>query len=679
MSNFFKSKIRAGLKIIDQPWFYPIVLFFIGFAAYGFILTRPGFYWDDWETVYLYYLHDPALAFTYYFGRPLSGLSNLFLFSFVKMTPFAWQLASLILRWLGILFIYFTLNAIWPKRAWLHKWVGVLLFVFPGYLDQLVAVCFSRHLSAFLLFAGSLYLTVLAIKNRKLFWLWMPLSVIMGVSQVFMLEYFAILEIIRPLLIWFLLRSRDVKKKDALLKTVLYWSPFVLGLGLYAWWRLAYLPTTTVTDPNAPSLLQTLLSSPVSALGTLFGMVYLDVGHLLVSVWVGTLDIAYLNVFSSKIARIAWLLGIVAAVLFYLYIRRTSDEEKPARNQIFVQMLILGSVAFIAGAIPVWVTDRQIAGGKWSDRFALGPMVGAVILLVFFLDWMLRTRNQKQWLFAILLAGSISLQIYNTNKFRLDWINQQSLYWQLSWRIPNLEPGTAIIGSGTFTDKSSYYDGFYVVNLLFNKKIDVNPQYAYFDVWHVPASSYKPNLPLVKGNFTGNTSQAIGMYFNGGSPNECVRILDPIYSEDPKFVEEISNIIPISNLNTITIGADPNVPNPDVFGTEPAHTWCYFFEKADLARQMKDWETILQLGAQAKAKDLRPATGGEYLPFIEAYAQTGQWSQANELSLAAQKITPGIIDGLCNNWRRFQSITGGLDRDPTFAKATSEFCPKPVP
>ena len=153
------------------------------------------------------------------------------LFSFVKMTPFAWQLASFILRWLGILFIYFTLNTIWPKRAWLHKWVGVLLFVFPGYLEQLVAVCFSRHLSAFLLFAGSLYLTILAIKNRKLFWLWMPLSVIMGVSQVFMLEYFAILEIIRPLLIWFMLRSRDVKKKDAFLKTLLYWSPFVLGLG----------------------------------------------------------------------------------------------------------------------------------------------------------------------------------------------------------------------------------------------------------------------------------------------------------------------------------------------------------------------------------------------------------------------------------------------------------------
>jgi hypothetical protein len=43
MRNFFDPKIKAILKIVDQPWFYPIVLFFVGFAAYGFILTRPGF------------------------------------------------------------------------------------------------------------------------------------------------------------------------------------------------------------------------------------------------------------------------------------------------------------------------------------------------------------------------------------------------------------------------------------------------------------------------------------------------------------------------------------------------------------------------------------------------------------------------------------------------------------
>ena len=66
------------------------------------------------------------------------------------------------------------------------------------------------------------------------------------------------------------------------------------------------------------------------------------------------------------------------------------------------------------------------------------------------------------------------------------------------------------------------------------------------------------NQPLVttvgKGPFPGNTSQAIGMYFNLAKPGECVRVLDPIYAKDPKFNEGINNIIPISNLSTISMG-----------------------------------------------------------------------------------------------------------------------------
>jgi hypothetical protein len=304
-------------------------------------------------------------------------------------------------------------------------------------------------------------------------------------------------------------------------------------------------------------------------------------------------------------------------------------------------------------------------------------MLGAVILFIYILDWLFRTRNQKQWLFVILLASSISMQVYNSNNYRLDWTHQQNLYWQLSWRIPNLKPGTAIIGSGTFTDKSSFYDGKYIVDLLFDKTIKQTLQYDYFDVWHLPASSYQPKMQLIASNFKGSTDQAIGMYFNGSNPNECVRILDPIYKNDPKFNQQISNIIPISNLNEITVGNSANVPNSDVFGMEPSHTWCYYFEKADLARQMQDWPTILKLDADAKAKGLDSKSGSEYLPFIEAYAQTGQWSQAYLMSLKALGNTVGLNSLLCNNWHRFASIDGGMDKSTYIAKAEMDFCRQP--
>ena len=635
MKNFFESKIKVGLKIIDQTWFYPIVLLIVGLVAYGIIFTRPGFYWDDCNFVYLFSLHNSALTFQYIHSRPFSVWPYTFLFSFTKMTPSVWEFIGIILRWLGILFIYFTLNAIWPKRVWQNKWVGVLMFVFPGYLSQPVSVTYAQHLVTFLLFACSLLLTVQAIKNKKLFWVWMPISVVLGLTQIFMMEYFVVLEIIRPLIIWFTLRSQQEKKKSALVKTLLYWLPFGIGLVVFMWWRLFYLPAVMTVDPNPINLVRTILSSPLHGLEILIEMVRVDVGHLLVSVWTGSLAFSRFNILDSKIARISWLLGIATAVLFGLYIRRSYRNENAEEGHPFIQSLLLGGVALLAGAIPVWAKGVQIDVGKWSDRFTLGPMLGAVILIVCFLDWLFRARNQKQWLLGILLASSISLQITNTNDFRLDWTNQQSLYWQLSWRIPDLKPGTAIIGSGTFTDKSSFYDARFVINLLFSSKLGINNEYGYFDLWHAPSSGYQPNLPLEGVHFTGNTSQAIGMYFNINNPAECVRILDPVYAGDPKFEKEISDIIPISNLNEISVRDGSRVPDP--------------------------------------------ASGSEYQPFIEAFAQTGQWSKANDLSLVAQNITQGLGPLLCNNWTRFQQITGGQDRDTYLAKAKVEFCSKATP
>jgi len=117
MTNSFLSKIRTGLKIIDRPWFYPIILLFVGLVTYGIIFTRPGFFWDDWGKVYLYYTHNPVVSLHYSPSRPYTVWVYLFLFTFAKMTPIVWQIVELIVRWLGILFIYYTLNAIWPNRV----------------------------------------------------------------------------------------------------------------------------------------------------------------------------------------------------------------------------------------------------------------------------------------------------------------------------------------------------------------------------------------------------------------------------------------------------------------------------------------------------------------------------------------------------------------------------------
>lgn len=663
-------------KALDKSWFYPLVLLLIGLVAYGFIFTKPGFYWDDWESVFLYYLHQPAISFFYFASRPFSALPYVVLFPIVKMTPFIWQLILILIRWAGICFIYFTLTALWPERTWLHKWIGVLLFVFPGFYDQPVSVAFTRQLSAFLLFSVSIFLTALAITDRKRFWLWMPFSVITGLTHIFMIEYYVGLEIIRPVIIWSALQSGNKGTNRIYWKTLLLWLPFLIGLGFYLWWRLVFLPTTMGGDPNDPVLLRTIFISPLDNLNNLVQKMYQDIGYLLTSVWSAAFAYDKLNIFSSKIARIAWFMGIATAITFAFSIHKNYKEESSTKDQFFLIMLLLGSLIFIGGALPIWATDRQILAGKWSDRFALAPMLGAVILVVCSLNWLLRTRNQKEWFFSILVASSISLQIYNVNNFRLDWGNQLNIYWQLHWRVPSLEPGTALFGNGTFTDKSSYYEGIYIVNLIFDSAPRQDPRYGYFDIYHAGFSDFVPGIPLIGTNrgvpFKGNTSQALAFDFS--EPGGCVRVLDPIYQGDPMISSGVADLFDISDVSNIK--PTPDLPlNYNIFGAELPHTWCYFFEKADLARQMQDWNIILQLKADTDSLGYQPGVAAEDLPFIEAYAHTNQWEQAYQLSLDAYAIGSGPGMALCNAWLSFEQLDQNEEMLSYTEKAHQDFCP----
>ena len=78
-------------------------------------------------------------------------------------------------------------------------------------------------------------------------------------------------------------------------------------------------------------------------------------------------------------------------------------------------------------------------------------------------------------------------------------------------------------------------------------------------------------------------------------------------------------------------------PVPNVFSPEPDHGWCYYFEKAELARQVEDWEKVVELGDEARRVGFAPADGTEWLPFIEGYASAGRYDEASALVRVARE------------------------------------------
>ena len=154
---------------------------------------------------------------------------------------------------------------------------------------------------------------------------------------------------------------------------LLIWVPFLFAVGLFFWWRLVYLPTTLTVDPNDPVLLKTIISSPHDGIYILTKTALQDIGYMLTSVWSGTLTFDKLNIFLSKIASISWFMAIPMAIIFAFYIRKYYRDESSTEDRYFLKMLLLGSVILVAGSLPVWAAGKQIAIGKWSDRFTLAP------------------------------------------------------------------------------------------------------------------------------------------------------------------------------------------------------------------------------------------------------------------------------------------------------------------
>ncbi|NWG34637.1 MAG: hypothetical protein HXY42_09360 [Chloroflexi bacterium] len=74
------------------------------------------------------------------------------------------------------------------------------------------------------------------------------------------------------------------------------------------------------------------------------------------------------------------------------------------------------------------------------------------------------------------------------------------------------------------------------------------------------------------------------------------------------------------------------LPPHFLFGPEPSHGWCYYYQKATFARQRGDWEEVLIIGEQAFDQGLEPQDLIEWMPFLQAYAVSGEAARLAELA-----------------------------------------------
>ena len=681
-------------KFLLSGWFYPLLGLAVIFATYGAYLPRLGFYWDDWPVVYLSRFRDPSVYWSlFHYIRPLSAWTYTLTVPVLGMTPLVWQIFALLLRWSGVLALCAALTGVWPRKVWQVRWMGLFLALFPGFLQQTVSVAYIQHFFTFALYAASLAGMVWAVRRPERFWAYTIPALAASLIQLLTMEYFFGLELLRPLLLWYLLRNAGEPVRRTLGRVVRVWLPYAAVLTIFLLFRFVFYDRLiSAPDANPAILLIQLRTDPVGALSALIEHAAQDFSHLMIFVWANTLSPTIL-LLKTRLVWITWAAGLLIAALAGWALLRGQPEPLPAgpssaadgRDPFAWQAPLLGVLAVLLGGLPVWLTDRQIIIGLWSDRFALAPMVGAVILLVWLVDWLSDRRVRQTAVLVVLLSLAIATQLRTLNRYAAYWNIMRNYYWQLSWRAPALEKGTTVVGAEMPFALVGDYSISFALNALYGGELEAGkqPDYWFVDGGRYLGSEiikdYQPNIPIVYElwdiHYVGTTSQTVPVTFNNA--RGCLRVLESIYRDVPPFSLGDSNLMDLAHTPPAIL-PETNIPVPqNIFGREPVHDWCYYYEKADLARDLGDWQAVTALEEEAAAQGYQPNNGAELLPFIQANAMQANWEQALALSRQSAQLSAEMNRPICNLWRRLEAEgPAGDARQGAVATARAAFfCP----
>jgi hypothetical protein len=233
-----------------------------------------------------------------------------------------------------------------------------------------------------------------------------------------------------------------------------------------------------------------------------------------------------------------------------------------------------------------------------------------------------------------LIAISIFTQYNNAAFFAQFWAMEKQLWWQLSWRAPDLKKNTVLIPAlpAPYMLAESY-EVWGPANIIYGTPVDplhVVGESLSSQTMHAIFSgdSFNRSMRRVELSLDFKNSLVVSI----PAPGACLRVQDSSFQE---FSESESPLIrqvaAVSKTSLILTDGAPKIPPAQVFGSEPAHTWCYYYEKAALARQKKDWAEVDRLADEVQKLKLRPQDGMEWMPFYQGYALSGRMDDANQL------------------------------------------------
>jgi hypothetical protein len=630
-----------------EIWFAVGTLLLLGALAYVPLIHKFGFYRDDWYMLWVGRAFGPqSIIKLFAFDRPFVGYIYSGTYQLFGENPLHWQLYSLCIRIFGALGFLWLLRRLWPNQKIETTTAAILMFIYPGFLQWANANTKSNHLTTYSLAILSICLTVAALQTKKISWkvLFTSGALLTAVGYWFLYEYMIGLEGLRLLLIALITWRRGKRpRKQYVARTLLVWLPYFIFVMLHLLWRFFFFESGRA-GMNVELALSAYQNAPLRVVFKRALELLIDIFEGTVSAWVVPLNSITFAleprdlIAGSVLCSLA--IGIFAAYFFATSNKKHAELYGSEHQQHSHEMFLIGAAAVLFSLIPVIAVGRDIRWESGFDKYTLQASAGVAMLIVGAISWLGESRL-KFIPFALLITIAIATQYGNSYQWAEFWEDQRELWWQLSWRAPQLKEGTVLLIE---TPGQRFYEDYEIwgpANLVYDPDGDsVRIRSEVF----IQQTLEKIRVGQTETRGLRETLEFSRSFLNSlivtrPERTSCWHILD---GNDPVFPDQTSAmlyaVVSLSNINQIETDAPPNSPPTHIFGAEPQHNWCYFFQRASLEAQRENWEEVAALTDQALDAGYKPIDRSEWLPFLKGLVMVGRTETAEEMALWIRDI-----------------------------------------
>jgi len=531
----------------------------------------------------------------------------------------------------NIVVLYFFIHSLYGRRL---ASAGALLFaVLPALTHHAIATntLFAANLLS-LIFLSSFWLMVLSARAKTMsarvaFAL---ISLAAMVIHLSMSEYYASAELMRPAVLWLVLRpvvpGRGARVKRALLWWLMY-IPIYAGIVFH---RL-FIYQGSYHQSSQTAALTPWLQSPIRQL--VFTVVHgtRDLYQLFVSSWVPHPEILF-DTLPRWALVAAPVVGLGVGLLTFAAMARLGRNSPDACDKKRASLAPVGHglLYVMTSMLVLWLTGNffPVEFGM-ASCWAFIPAAGTVVVLAALLYRAAANPKVAAVTLAVVVALAAMLQFRTSAYFARRWDEQRVVWDQVRLRCPHIEKGTSLIVD------EPVFKGFFVrayeltplVNLIYSnesKEYDLHASPILGPGLQLtrpedqgllePETSFHPHTAR---GFTPN-GKALLIYYD--RPSGVVYIPDkelPILPGDAplyvRFWAQRSDTTTIGHQRTTEdLVAQHGIWNAKRTG------WADCFQEIQLLRQLGDWEALLAVANRAQADRLVPMHKVDYLPVLDA-------------------------------------------------------------